>query len=42
MRSRVRVFFHGTDPNAKLMKPQEALSGVIGGSLSCWNHPFEV
>ena len=41
-RSRVRVFFHGTDPNAKLTKPQEALSGVIGGSLSCWNHPFEV
>ncbi|KAJ9449378.1 hypothetical protein DIPPA_00062 [Diplonema papillatum] len=33
---------HGGDKKAKLTKPEEVLSGVIGGFLSCWNHPFEV
>jgi hypothetical protein len=33
--------FHD-DANAKLTVAQEAGAGVIGGALSCWNHPFEV
>lgn len=31
-----------SDPSAKLTKGEEVLSGVIGGMLACWNHPFEV
>eukprot|EP00730_Choanoeca_flexa_P011231 TRINITY_DN24116_c0_g1_i1.p1 TRINITY_DN24116_c0_g1~~TRINITY_DN24116_c0_g1_i1.p1 ORF type:complete len:407 (+),score=86.14 TRINITY_DN24116_c0_g1_i1:159-1379(+) len=27
---------------ARLTVPQEVLAGVIGGTLACWNHPFEV
>eukprot|EP01100_Stratorugosa_tubuloviscum_P008065 TRINITY_DN3354_c0_g1_i1.p1 TRINITY_DN3354_c0_g1~~TRINITY_DN3354_c0_g1_i1.p1 ORF type:complete len:292 (-),score=127.23 TRINITY_DN3354_c0_g1_i1:130-1005(-) len=30
------------DPNAKLTLPQEFLATVVGGTLACWNHPFEV
>lgn len=30
------------DRGAKLTKGDEALSGCIGGALSCWNQPFEV
>jgi len=30
------------DKNGKLTVTQEAISGIIGGALSCWNHPFEV
>jgi hypothetical protein len=41
----IRVQFkkriHG-DPRAQLTVPQEALAGILGGALSCWNHPFEV
>eukprot|EP01064_Diplonema_japonicum_P033503 TRINITY_DN6616_c2_g1_i1.p1 TRINITY_DN6616_c2_g1~~TRINITY_DN6616_c2_g1_i1.p1 ORF type:complete len:289 (+),score=48.43 TRINITY_DN6616_c2_g1_i1:79-945(+) len=33
---------HGGDKKAKLTKPEEVTSGVIGGFLACWNHPFEV
>ena len=33
---------HGGDRKAKLTKPEEVMSGVIGGFLACWNHPFEV
>ena len=33
---------HGGDKKAKLSKPEEIMSGVIGGFLACWNHPFEV
>lgn len=40
-RDRLKIWLHG-DSNAQLTVPQEALAGVIGGSLSCWNHPFEV
>ena len=36
-----KVQFHG-DPKAKLTVKEEAFSGIIGGALSCWNHPFEV
>jgi hypothetical protein len=27
---------------AKLTKGEEALSGIVGGTMACWNHPFEV
>mmetsp|Transcript_9347 Transcript_9347/g.24723 ORF Transcript_9347/g.24723 Transcript_9347/m.24723 type:complete len:260 (+) Transcript_9347:1363-2142(+) len=30
------------DSKAKLTGTEEAISGVLGGALSCWNHPFEV
>lgn len=30
------------DKKAKLSKGEEALSGCLGGALSCWNQPFEV
>ena len=41
VRSRMRIWLHD-DPKAKLTASQDALSGCIGGILSCWNHPFEV
>ncbi|KDO30104.1 hypothetical protein SPRG_05296 [Saprolegnia parasitica CBS 223.65] len=41
IRNRFKVIFHD-DPNAKLTVAQEAGAGVLGGALSCWNHPFEV
>eukprot|EP00181_Compsopogon_caeruleus_P001515 CAMPEP_0184685790 /NCGR_PEP_ID=MMETSP0312-20130426/20216_1 /TAXON_ID=31354 /ORGANISM="Compsopogon coeruleus, Strain SAG 36.94" /LENGTH=284 /DNA_ID=CAMNT_0027140249 /DNA_START=121 /DNA_END=975 /DNA_ORIENTATION=- len=31
-----------TTKTAKLTPTEEVLAGVIGGGLSCWNHPFEV
>ena len=34
--------FHGKDTNAKLTVGQEVASGMLGGMLACWNHPFEV
>jgi len=34
--------FYKDDPKAKLTVPEEALAGIIGGTLACWNHPFEV
>merc|ERR1712153_154743 len=30
------------NPNAKLTVGQEVTSGMLGGFLACWNHPFEV
>jgi len=41
IRSKMKVRYYG-NPNAQLTVPQEAMAGVIGGALSCWNHPFEV
>eukprot|EP01066_Platyproteum_vivax_P003468 Platyproteum_vivax@DN1438_c0_g1_i1.p1 len=41
VRYRMLVFLHN-DPKAKLTVPQEAMCGIAGGALSCWNHPFEV
>ncbi|CAD7952843.1 unnamed protein product [Amoebophrya sp. A25] len=32
---------HG-DAKAKLTRGEEAMCGILGGALSCWNHPFEV
>lgn len=41
VRDRLKVSFHG-DRDARLTIGQEAMAGIIGGALSCWNHPFEV
>lgn len=41
VRIRMRVAKYN-DPKAKLGKGEEALCGVMGGTLSSWNHPFEV
>lgn len=37
----IKSSLHG-DKNAKLSIPEEALAGIIGGTLSTWNQPFEV
>jgi hypothetical protein len=36
-----KVLFHG-DATAKLTKTEEVGAGIVGGTLACWNHPFEV
>uniref|UniRef100_A0A7S0NII4 Mitochondrial carrier family n=1 Tax=Micromonas pusilla TaxID=38833 RepID=A0A7S0NII4_MICPS len=41
IRHRMKVALHG-DQNARLTKAQEVGAGVIGGTMACWNHPFEV
>merc|ERR1719162_1105059 len=33
---------HAGNPKAKLSRTEEVGCGVAGGSLACWNHPFEV
>jgi len=33
---------HKADPKAQLTVAEEAMAGMIGGAVSCWNHPFEV
>ena len=30
-----------SEPGAKLSRSQEVTAGILGGALSCWNHPFE-
>lgn len=42
VRSVVRRIYHDGDPKAKLTVKQEVASGMMGGFLACWNHPFEV
>jgi hypothetical protein len=32
----------GSDEHVKLSTNEEIMCGVVGGALSCWNHPFEV
>ena len=41
VRARFKVAFHG-DKDATLTKAQEIGAGVVGGTMACWNHPFEV
>ena len=41
VRARFKVLFHG-DKDARLTKTQEVAAGVVGGTMACWNHPFEV
>lgn len=42
VRSQMRNIFHNGDKKAKLTNRQEINSGIIGGIMACWNHPFEV
>lgn len=41
VRVRFKVAFHG-DKDATLTKGQEIGAGIVGGTMACWNHPFEV
>ena len=41
VRARFKVAFHG-NKDATLTKAQEIGAGVVGGTMACWNHPFEV
>ena len=41
VRHRFKIWFHG-DADAKLSARENIMSGVLGGTLACWNHPFEV
>jgi hypothetical protein len=34
--------FYDNPATAKLTVTQEVTAGIIGGTLACWNHPFEV
>ncbi len=38
----VRGVARGWKGDGKLTKGEEAMCGVVGGTLSSWNHPFEV
>jgi hypothetical protein len=40
VREQFKVIFHDGDKSAKLTVAQEAWAGIIGGAVSCWNHPF--
>lgn len=40
-RSLIARYKHG-DAGAKLSVGEEVAAGIIGGGVSCWNHPFEV
>ena len=40
VREQFKVLLHDGDKSAKLTVAQEAWAGIIGGALSCWNHPF--
>lgn len=41
VRVQFQLYFHGKE-GAKLTKGQEIGAGIVGGALSCINHPFEV
>lgn len=41
VRIRMRVAKYGDEKHG-LTKTEEAMCGVIGGTMSSWNHPFEV
>ncbi|CAL8471599.1 g11141 [Coccomyxa elongata] len=41
VRNQFKKSFHGS-ADAKLTKSQEVGAGILGGTLACWNHPFEV
>ena len=41
VRSRIASVVHG-DPRHRLSISEECWAGILGGVLSCWNHPFEV
>eukprot|EP01067_Filipodium_phascolosomae_P007171 Filipodium_phascolosomae@DN5673_c0_g1_i1.p1 len=41
-RKRLQVWNSEKGRKSNLSVGQEALCGILGGGLSCWNHPFEV
>jgi len=41
VRAQMKQSLHGS-PDARLSKGEEVASGILGGVLSSWNHPFEV
>ena len=41
VRERLKLHFHGS-ADATLTRSQEVCAGVVGGTLACWNHPFEM
>lgn len=41
IRARIAVALHG-NPKHRLSVKEEAVAGIFGGVLSCWNHPLEV
>jgi hypothetical protein len=42
VRDMLKKRYHGGDTKARLTPTQEVGSGIAGGLLACWNHPFEV
>lgn len=42
VRAQMRRSRYPSNPNAKLSTSEDAVCGLVGGMLSCWNHPFEV
>lgn len=46
VRVQLSALLHGRPASGRAAKrlsvPEEAVAGIIGGVLSCWNHPFEV
>jgi len=42
VRSVMKSTMYPGNPDAKLTVGQEVVSGMLGGMLACWNHPFEV
>jgi len=42
VRSQFKKLFHPGEVDAKLTKGEDVLAGICGGTLACWNHPFEV
>ncbi|GBG27184.1 Citrate/oxoglutarate carrier protein [Hondaea fermentalgiana] len=41
-RGQIKTLVHGDAADAKLTPLQEVAAGIIGGTMACWNHPFEV
>lgn len=41
IREQMKVWLYN-DKKARLSVKEEALAGVLGGTISCWNQPFEV
>jgi hypothetical protein len=42
VREAIKRVRHENPATAKLSVGEEVTAGIIGGTLSCWNHPFEV
>eukprot|EP00043_Microstomoeca_roanoka_P005865 m.58584 g.58584 ORF g.58584 m.58584 type:complete len:294 (-) comp13158_c0_seq1:780-1661(-) len=42
VREVIKRTYYDDPTHAKLTVNQEVAAGIIGGTLACWNHPFEV